>query len=244
MYAMRSTLLSLVALLLLAAPAAAGVRPWVSGSFGGSTLAMNDVNEGIQSINRTIASSGMNLGSIHRGYDLGASLGLDLGERLAVGVGYERPLAQSMDENRQTTILVDVPGEIVRGFARVTFGHLYDWRFFAEASGGTVRSAARTTVETVGDPTQRTLYAGHSGMFELAGGLVTKTNSHVSLLASLGWRLAKVKDVTVAGVPVENDSGGRFTVDYSGVFARVGLQVALWPIPKGTAYEPGAGGEL
>ncbi len=244
MYAMRSTILSLVALLLLAAPAAAGVRPWVSGSFGGSTLAMSDVNDGIQSINQGIAISGMHLGKIDRGYDLGAALGLDLGEHFAVGVGYERPLAQSMDENRQATILVDVPGEIVRGFGRVTFGHLQDWRFFGEVSGGTVRSAAKTTVETVGDPTQRTLYEGRSGMFEIAGGLTAKTNSHVSLLASLGWRLAKVKDVTVAGVPVENPNGGPFSIDYSGVFARIGMQVALWPIPKGTAYEPGAGGEL
>jgi len=235
----RFTPLALAALLLLAAPAAAGVQPWLSGSFGGSTLAMKDINDGIDLMNRELAGSGLGLQKIHRGYDLGAALGLDLGEHFAVGVGYERPLAQSMTEDRAGSILMDVPGEIVRGFARVTFGHLRDWRFFGEASGGSVRTAATVTILTVGDPnTVRTSFEGRSGMFELAGGLSTKTNSHVAISVSLGWRLAKVKDVKIAQKRVVNASGGPFSVDYSGGFARFGLQVALWPIPKG----PAAGG--
>lgn len=235
---------SLAALLLFAAvPAHAGIRPWVSGVVGASTLAMDDVNDEIGRLNTELAPRAMRLEEMKGGLNVGGAFGLDLGKALTVGIAYDRMLSQTESASQAGFVQMDVPGEVVRGFARYAFMRVGEARAFVEASGGRARTLATFTSRETGGLTEQVGLAGSGAAYEFAAGFATSSDALCVVTGSLGYRSAKVDDIRVDQELIQNASGGAFSADYSGVFARLGVQFMLWPYRDGKAKPKPSGGE-
>lgn len=234
----------LAALLLFAAtPAHAGIRPWVSGVVGASTLALGDVNDEIGLINAELAPRAMRLEEMKGGLNVGGAFGLDVGKALTVGIAYDRMLSQTESASQAGFVQMDVPGEVVRGFARYAFMQVGEARAFVEASGGRARTLASFTSRETGGLTERVGLAGSGAAYEFAAGLATSSDALCVVTGTLGWRSAKVDDIRVDQELIPNASGGAFSADYSGVFARFGVQFMLWPQRDGKPKANGAEGQ-
>lgn len=235
---------ALAALLLFAAaPADAGIRPWVSGVVGASTLAMDDVNDEIGRLNTELVPRAMRLEEMKGGLNVGGAFGLDVGKALTVGVAYDRMLSQTETASQAGYVQMDVPGEVVRGFARWAFMRVGEARAFVEASGGRARTLASFTSRETGGRTERVGLSGSGAAYEFAAGFATSSDALCVVTGSLGWRSARVDDIRVDQQPIQDASGGAFSADYSGVFARLGVQFMLWPYRDGKAAPKANGGE-
>ena len=215
--------------LLLPATSTAAARPWLSGWFGGSIYAMGDINYNIGVINDALAGSGLEMEEINRGLQYGGALGLDLGTSFSVGVGYDRLTGQSDVGNQFFSIEYDIPAYLLRGFGRYSFESTGKTKGFLEASLGRVTcdGNATTTVSVVG-PATATL-DGSGLAAEGAGGFSYWTNPRVAVVGVLGYRFANVEDVEANGAPSSDPNGDPYSIDYSGVFVRLGLTLALAP---------------
>jgi hypothetical protein len=215
--------------LLAPALATAGARPWISGSLGGSMYAMGDVNDYISTINSGLAGSGREMDEITQGLNYGLAFGLDVGSGFSVGLGYDRLNAQTAAGDANGSIEYDFPARVLRGFGRYSFASTGKTQGFLEASLGRITSDGTVSilVSAVG-PTNGDL-DGSGIALEGAGGLSYWTFPRIGLFGTLGFRSANVDNVEVDGSPIYNTSGDRYAIDYSGVFARLGLTVALAP---------------
>jgi hypothetical protein len=74
---------------------AAALTPWVGvgGSLG--SYSMGDVNSDLDLLNKELVGTGLHLASIDGGPGCGASAGVDFGQGLTVGVGYDRLFGSS-----------------------------------------------------------------------------------------------------------------------------------------------------
>ena len=227
----RRTLLLACAALCLMAPAAAtaATRPWVSGWFGGSTYAMDDVNDDIGDINTVLQGSGLEMEEVNRGLTYGLAVGLDLGPCFSVGLGYDRLTGQSDVGNQFFSIEYDLPAYVLRGFGRYSFQSTGKAKGFLEASLGQVKCEgnAMTTVSVVGPPTSS--IEGSDLAFEGAGGFSYWTQPQIAVVGVIGYRYANVGDVEANGSRVYNEDGDPYSIDYSGIFVRLGLTLALTP---------------
>jgi hypothetical protein len=234
--------LVLAALLLFAAAttATAGVRPWLSGSFGTSTLAMNDVNDDIGTANTALAGTGASLDNITHGLNFGGALGLDVGRDWAVGFAIDRLLAQSEAGTTNQSVLYDTPGEIVRGFARFSFWNRGNARGYLEASAGRTRTLATLNAQSSDAGTAHAGLEGTGPAYSLAAGMRIPSGSMFALSGELGYRYAKANDVKVEHEPIYNITGDPYSVDYSGVFVRAAVTLYLLPHHEPTAEAPPA----
>jgi hypothetical protein len=226
----RITLIVLLLLVVAVPVASAGTpRPWLSGSLGGSTYAMGDVNDDIGNVNLSLAGSGLSMDEINSGLGLGVAFGIDFPGGFAAGVGYDR-LSASTDVGDATGSLeYKMPGNLVRAFGRYTFANAPKAKGFLEASLGRVSTAGSVKLTAVGFGSTSADLEGHGLALEGSGGIQVWVAPQFALSGSLGFRHAESKDITVDGDPAYNASGGRYSVDYSGLFLRAGATVALMP---------------
>jgi hypothetical protein len=224
----RTVQLACIGLFLLApALANAATRPWLSGSFGYSGYAMDDVNDDIGEINATLAGSGLEMDEITKGLSYGLAFGLDVSPAFSIGLGYDRLTGQSDVSDPSGSIEYDLPANLLRGFGRYSFQSTGKAKGFLEASLGRVSSDATATLTVVGVGTQSFKFEGSGLAFEGAGGVSYWTSPTIAMFGLVGYRVANVEDVEVDGQPAYNVSGENYSIDYSGIFMRLGLTVAF-----------------
>lgn len=218
-----------VAALLLAVPtlASAAVRPWISGAIGGSTYAMGDVNDEVEAINAALAGTGLSMDEVSTGLNFGVAFGMDVGSGFAVGFGYDRLTARTEVGDYSGSIEYDLPANLLRVFGRYSFESAGRTRGFLEASLGRVSSAGSITISATGYGSESGDIDGSGMAFEGAGGMSIWTTPMFALTGMAGYRYASAGDVEVEGTPIYDASGGDYTIDYSGLFARVGITVSL-----------------
>jgi hypothetical protein len=218
-----------LAALLLAtpAPASSGVRPWLSGAIGGSTYAMSDVNDDVGFINTALGGTGLRMGEVTAGFNYGAAIGLDVWRGFAVGLGYDRLAGHSDVAGYGLSVEYDLPADLLRGFGRYSFKSAGKSNGFLEASLGRVKSAASTTFAVPGLGTETSDLEGTSLAYEAAGGISAWTAPQFAITVMVGYRHATIGDVEVDGERIYDQSGGDYTIDYNGMFARLGILVAL-----------------
>jgi hypothetical protein len=209
--------------------AAEGVRPWLFGSFGVSQYAMGDVNDDVGQINAALAGSGLSMDEITKGLQYGLAIGFDLSPAISLGLGYDRLTGQSDVSDASGSIEYDLPANLLRGFGRYSFQSSGKAKGFLEASLGRISSDGTATATIVGVGTQTLNFEGSGVAFEGAGGFSYWTSPQIALTALAGYRVASVQDVKADGDAIYNQSGDNYSIDYSGVYLRLGLTVALAP---------------
>jgi len=221
----KTTLLTLV---LATAPAVAlaEVRPWVSATLGPSGYLMSDVNHALRTDNAGKAQSSQ-WHEITTGLGFGGALGLDLGNGLAIGLGYDRLGAASGRGGSGATVELDVPAHLFRVFSRYGTAGEARARAFLELSLGQVRTAGKSTFRADDGASVSWDVEGDGLAFEGCIGGEYRATPRLALTASAGGRRAKSRGVTIDGVPARTPTGGALTIDHGGAFVRAGLAFSL-----------------
>ncbi len=216
------------------AQAASPMKPWVAGYGSWSTYAMGDVNDGIDNFNVILAGGGLSMDKVQNGFAFGFELGADT-PLLVFGIGYER-LTGSTDVSAEgAKIEFNLPANSFYGLAeyKLPFSGPVGARLGLAA--GLVSLAAQEKFTAVGEGTQTNDITGSGPLFKVYGSAEVHAATRVALLGSIGYRYAKVSEpsVDVPGtiIPISylQELSPGFAVDYSGVFFRAGLKVALMP---------------
>jgi hypothetical protein len=236
---MRTSTFLVALLLLLPAPdgsRAEGARPWVSVSAGINSYAMDDVNDGIASLNALIAPA--TLDEIGTDFGFGAALGVDLA-RISASLGYERLPARTSVSGAYGDWDYDLAADafLARVAYRVPVAHDIDVGLgvgagVAIASGefGAANQIHPNAIaeKTAGSSTQAVILGPRpeiSGNGLCLEGFVqgeARVGRRFAILPALGYRRAKIEG-TQRGSEGEADG----TFDFSGLSARVALKVAF-----------------
>lgn len=219
----------LLVALALPVTAHAAVVPWVSGHVGASSYAMDDVNDELDAINLLLALDGipLRMDMIDKGATYGLAFGLDLGDGLSLGAAYDRLSGQSRVSDPTGAIEYDLPANLIRLLGRYEFTPAQRSSGFVEASVGRVSLAGDVTFSAYGSGSDVGELSGSSLAFEFGAGARVRLAPQLGLLGSVGYRHASVGEVEVDGMRVMSLNGGEYSVDYSGVFARLGIQLAF-----------------
>ncbi len=222
-------LASLLLLALVPATSLAVPRPWISGTVGGSTYTMGDLNDEIDGINSGLAGSGLEMKNVTNGLGFGAAVGVDVIPRLAVGVGYDRLTGKSKISDPTGSIEYDVPANLFRVFGRYTLASMPRANGFLEASLGRITSAAQVKLSIAGGGAVSGDMEGSGVAFETGVGAELRPVPQFGFVASAGYRHATAGDIEIQGQPLTAVNGGAYSLDYSGMFLRAGVTVSLIP---------------
>jgi hypothetical protein len=193
------------------------------GCLGYAAYTMKDANAEIDRTNQFFSS---NLGKITGGLDLG--LGLVYGFSDFIQVGAEIGTVTGGTKGNpvpDTTVEWNVPAYEAGLFVSLT-APLED-TFLLSLGAGIYSLSVDTASYVTDDP-----YFGHrssdlrgTGLgYKFTGGAQVFLGEHLALGAELGYRLAKITELTDGGsVKWLNADGTNFTLDYSGVFGRGGV---------------------
>ncbi len=201
--------------------------PWISGNFGGSLYSMNDVNDDIGNINAQLAGSGLSMEEITKGPSLGVAAGIDLPNGFGFGIGFDRLPASSDVSDASAAIEYNMPANLVRAFGRYSFSNTGQTRGFVEASVGRITTVGDVRVSVLGSGSVSADLEGSGLAIEGCMGGEHWTTPQFALTGSAGFRHAKSSKVTVDNTPIYTASGEDYTVDYSGLFVRLGLKVVF-----------------
>ncbi|MBI5170539.1 MAG: hypothetical protein HZA61_13710 [Candidatus Eisenbacteria bacterium] len=227
---LRRMLLPLALLLTLPTLAFAGpLRPWIAGGLGASTYHMTDVNDDIGDVNSALSGSGLRMKQIDGGLGFGIAGGVDLGNGLAFGIGYDRFPANSDVGDWSGSIEYDFPGSFIRGFTRYSFQGSNKANAFVEGSVGRVSTSGEVTVSVTGSGSVSGDVEGSGFGFEECAGFELWASPQFAFTGSAGFRQLAAKDVTLDGTNIRDNAGGEYTIDYGGMFMRLGLKVVLTP---------------
>lgn len=214
-------------LLLMPLSASAAVRPWISASLGGGMFDMTDVNEDVGNINAALAGSGLMMDRVGGGFIAGGAFGLDLGKGWSVGIGLDALSASTDVGDDSGRITYDLPAKVVRVLGRYAFAPASTGTGFAEVAVGRISTDGSVSVSITGSGSATGEFDGSGITTEASFGGLFWPAPQFGLQASLGYRHAVVKDLTVAGNPVFTADGSPYELDYSGLMLRAGLTVVL-----------------
>ncbi len=209
--------------------AATTVRPWLAGGLAGSMYSMSDVNSDIGDINAVIAPTGLRMDTIDKGLGFGASAGVEFPSGLAVGLGYDRLAAHSDVADPSASLTYDFPANLIRGVARYEFKGSPKAHGFLEGSVGRISSAGTVSMSITGEGSVSGDVEGSGLAFEGGGGAEIWASPQFAFTGAVGFRHATIGEVTVHGQRIYNANGSDYALDYSGVFVRLGVLVALVP---------------
>ncbi len=229
---MRALPFLLLALALtLPRPAEARVRTWVGVDGALATYAMRDVNREIRAINDIYSENGapIDMDQIKGGSSFGGRLGVDLPGGLVLGLGYER-LAAASDKNQiGIGVKYDYPATTLRGFAEYGLPGVTALRL-GVAAGGVSENGTLEIRPPYGGFESLKL-TGSGPLFEAYMSGDAWVFSRLGLSGSFGYRRAVVGEVKGESGGVKetlyNEDGSKFRTDYSGVFARLGVKLAV-----------------
>lgn len=203
------------------------MRPWVGVHGSLSTFGMSDVNDDIGSVNSSLAGTGLAMDEIHGGFGLGGSFGVEFRGPFSAGVGYERLFASTDVGDFSGSLKYDLPANAYRAFAQYSFveGPTATWSLGAGL--GAVSEAGKVTLTVTGVGSDSAHLKGSGPMFELYAGGDAWANPQLALSGAVGFRYAKIGEITVDGNTLYTANGDKYTVDYTGLFARFGLKFGM-----------------
>ena len=204
---------------------AQGPRPWLM--LGGSvnSFSMGDVNDEIAAINAAITP--LRMDEMKTGFGFGGGFGLDLTQTVSLAIAYERLTVSSEVGDASGSLKYDFPANVFA--AQVTYFAPSERPFLlgAGASVGRISSAGKVALSISGSGAISGDVSGSGPVAEgfAAGSL--RAGEKVAIVSNLGYRYAKIAETKVDGTVVYNADGSKYSLDYSGLMARVMLKFAL-----------------
>ena len=203
------------------------LRPWIGIQGSLATFGMSDVNDDIGNVNSGLAGTGLSMDEIHGGFGVGASGGIEFRGPFSAGVGYERLFASTDVGDFSASLKYDLPANVYRGFAQYAFveGPTTTWALGSAL--GIVSEAGKVTLTVTGVGSDSAHLKGSGPLVELFAAGDAWASPQLALSGSVGFRYAKVGEVTVDGNTLYTPNGDKYTVDYTGLYARIGMKFAM-----------------
>lgn len=218
--------LVIVCLVLTASQAhAARIRPWASASASWSTYSMSDVNRQIGAINAALIGSGLSMDEINNGFGFGFAAGIEMENGVALGLGYDRLTGSSEVGDFSGSLKYDLPANVFRFAADYTFPGRGRALVHVGAGAGIVSEAGSLSLTVTGVGSVKGALSGTGPMAEGHAGVDVWTAPGFAITIDAGYRYAKVGEVKTQGQTIYNADGSKYTIDYSGVALRLGLEV-------------------
>lgn len=224
---MRSIVFVAAILTLPASASAAPPRPWlcVTGSWG--TYSMSDVNNEIGAINAVLDSVGLSMDEIRGGFGFGIAVGVDIPDRVSIGLGYERLSASTEVGDLSGSLRYHLPANVVRVSVEYRIPTERSYGGSVGFGVGLVKEAGSIDLVVTGVGAVAADLDGSGPLLDASVGGDWWMASQFALVGSAGFRYAKVREIRIEGQTIYNADGSKYSVDYSGVVVRLGLKAAL-----------------
>jgi len=224
---MRALALALLAagLLLPDSASALALKPWIGmdGTWGNCT--MTDMNREIGRLNAEFGGTALRLWEIKSGPSVGLSAGLDLGRGFSLGIGYDRLFSASGAEDPLHYLRFRFPANAVKAIAEYAFPTKGNLGARLGVAGGKVMENGAIVF-----PLEEAV-TGTGPLFETWLGVDWLAQPRCALSLQVGYRSARIAKVKIGGVRAVNPDGSDFTLDYSGMMARLGFRFPLAAAP-------------
>ncbi|HEU5311112.1 MAG TPA: hypothetical protein VFV24_06635 [Candidatus Eisenbacteria bacterium] len=196
-------------------------------AFGGyNTYSMEDVNDFINFLNTDpgfLGGTGYSLDDISSGWGYGAGLRVrPSGDKIVIGLDYERLMASSELEVFDASLTLDVPANAFTGTVFYFFPSTSRARFGLGAGVGYYSSSGELVGEDSGSSESIDVEGSGVG-FHGVGAVDIGISSTVHFEGSAGYRMAKTSDVKVGDVEITNSAGDDASIDWSGLMTRLGF---------------------
>lgn len=189
---------------------------------------MTDVNDNIDEINGLISPFfATKLGGIQDGGIFGAGFGLAFASGARVGLAYQRLTASRRASDPFDVLSYDIPANDFRATGSYVFESGRSLKGLLGGAIGFASVAGNVSLSILGFQPASTRVTGTGPSVEVFGGGEYEVAPWLGMTMKAGFHYARIREVRGNGAVVQNQGGGNFTIDYSGVFARAGLEIAL-----------------
>jgi len=222
------TMLCVAMLGLLAVPAGAraeNLRPWIGLGASFSTFSMDDVNRDIATINASIAP--LRMDEMNSGFGFGAAFGLDLTHVASVALAYERVLSSSDVADLSGSLEYHFPANVIEAQVIYLTASEHPFSFGGGGGVGRVSSDGSVTLSISGSGSVSGNLSGSGPVAEAFGAARLRGAGRVAVVSALGYRYARIRLTKVNGQVITNPDGTNYSLDYSGLIARLMLKVEL-----------------
>jgi hypothetical protein len=194
-------------------------HPWLAFSVALSSYSLSDANDEINSINAIITP--LHMDEIHHGVGLGGALGVDATPEFTTCLRYERLGARSEFGDIAGNVEYSLPANLWAGQFEYRNPSPDRFTYGFGAAIGIVSSAGRSASRLAGHPSISKVLHGTGLALE---GFVTgdwHTSEYLTISPMVGYRRARIGEVKSGGMVLYDPDGSHFTLDYSGLVARV-----------------------
>jgi hypothetical protein len=221
---LKILVVTVLAVCLMAGPATAS--GWFKAAAGVSGMAMDDINnEDFRFYDYT--ADGFNFPTLDSGFSLSFHLGYDLNDKFSLGFSWDRQYARLKGTDQDVTgrINLDANFFMVHGYWRPL--HTGRWDFGAAAGLGFAFPDGKAEVTGPNDVNYgEGETSGKSGFpLELMALVDFALSENSFIEATLGWRVATIKEFKIEGRPVLKEDGTNLELDYTGYILKAGYKI-------------------
>jgi hypothetical protein len=225
---MRRTivLLTVVGMMVPLAAHALDEHVWLMLNGGGGTYAMSELNAEITAFNTANAGSGITYPLVKHGMSFGLAAGFDGPNGWSYGLGLDRLHAVTKAGDASGSLEYQFNANAWHAFAERAFSSMGRSGFVVGGGVGIIAESGKLIESTPSTGSVNYKLTGASPMAEAHAGGNWWATSQFAVVATAGYRYARVRTVRVDGGTFMTSSGEDLAVDYSGPYARVGFKIA------------------
>jgi hypothetical protein len=225
---MRRTivLLTMVGMLAPLVAHAFNEHVWLMINGGHGTYDMSDLNQEITAINEANSGSGFIYPLVKNGNSFGLAAGFDASHGWTYGFGMDRLHAVTKAGDANGSLEYQFNANAWHAFAERPVLAGARASFMLGAGIGIIAESGKVIESQPNVAPLNYKLSGSSPMYEAHAGANWWATSQFALVATAGYRYAKIKTVKLEGDPFIKSNGEALPVDYSGPYARVGFKLA------------------
>ena len=195
--------------------------PWVSFSYGGGTYAMENVNTDIHNVER---QAGIPFDEITSGYGFDIGVGMDVGSFFRLGLHFQRIQAESSLSDGVATLEYRYPASAIYVGMAAMRPATSRLKYGIEIGLGLTLSSGEAELSGAGLFDAKSELGGTGPYFAARGIFDIKITGMLAFSTGVGYRYAATHEMSADGIPITDNDGLPFSIDYSGFEAQAGIR--------------------
>jgi hypothetical protein len=225
---MRRTIALLTALGLMVPLAAHALneKVWMTLNGGGGKYDMSELNAEIAAFNAANAGSGLAFPLIEDGVSWGGAVGYETPGHWNFGLGLDRLHAATKAGDASGSLDYQFTANAWHAFGDYALQPMGHSSLFVGAAVGILAESGKLIEAIPGQGPLEYKLHGASPLYEAHGGGSWWATPRFALVATAGYRYAKLKSLKVEGGAFITANGEALAVDYTGPYFRLGFKLA------------------
>jgi len=223
---MRRTivLLSVVGMMVPLAAHALNEHVWLMVNGGAGTYDMSELNAEITAFNT--ANPGFTFPLVRNGASWGLAAGVDVKGGWSYGLGLDRLHAVTKASDASGSLEYQLTANAWHAFGEYAFKAMGRSSIVLGAGVGLIAENGNLIDSQPGYEPAKYKLTGSSPMYEGHTGASWWVTSRFGLVATGGYRYARIKALKLEGISMIGANGEALAADYSGPYARLGFKLA------------------